>query len=57
MELGQLIETGRDAYHWFLEQPLALQIILGVCLLSAGYFLLVVMRMLVAALVATFRGL
>jgi hypothetical protein len=57
MELDRLIDMGLEAYHWFLGQPLPLQIVLGIGLLSAGYFLLVVLRMLVVALLVTFRGL
>ncbi len=56
MEWDGLICTGLDAYRWFLEQPLPLQIVLGIGMLSAGYFLWVVLRMLVVALLITFRG-
>ena len=57
MEPTRLIELGFEVYQWFLEQPLILQLILGFGLLSGGYFLLVVLRMLVAALLVAFRGL
>ena len=57
MELDRLIDIGLEAYRWFLEQPLPLQIVLGIGMLSAGYFLSVVLRMLVAALLVAFRGL
>ena len=57
MGLDRLIDMGLEAYRWFLGQPLPLQIVLGIGLLSAGYFLLVVLRMLVVALLVTFRGL
>ena len=57
MEPERLIQLGVDAYQWFFEQPLALQLILGLGLLSGGYFLLVVLRKLVAALLVSFRGL
>lgn len=57
MALDRLIDTGLDVYRWFLGQPLPLQLVLGIGLLSAGYFLLVVLRMLVVALLIAFRGL
>lgn len=57
MEANPLIELGLDTYRWFLGQPLVIQLILGIGLLSVGYFLWVVLRILVAALIATFRGL
>ena len=52
-----VIDWGMEAYHWFTAQPLPLRIVLGIGLLSVGYFLFVVLRILVAALVAGFRGL
>jgi hypothetical protein len=57
MELDQLIALGVNAFQWFREQPLVLQLILGIGLASVGYFLAVVLRVLVAALIITFRGL
>ncbi len=57
MEFDRLIDMGVEAYRWFLELPLPLQIVLGIGMLSVGYFLSVVLRMLVAALLVTFRGL
>lgn len=57
MDPGELIEFGVNAFQWFREQPLALQVIFGIALLSGGYFILVVLRILVAALIVTFRGL
>jgi hypothetical protein len=42
---------------WFLAQPTALQVAVGVAVLAGLYFVLVVARVLVAALYGAFRGL
>ena len=41
---------------WFIEQPLLIQVLTSFALISAAYFISIVVRIFLVALYAAFRG-
>ena len=53
-EAGQLIGA---AHAWFMAQPMALKLLVGGCVMAVLWVVWIIIRVLLVALRATFRGL